>query len=82
MAIQFSKYTARSAKRGEAERARQREMIAAAGGWYNYLKGERLKREAAAADTKARAEGQAEAKGGDAEGNIAEDCELSRWTMY
>ena len=68
MAIQFSRqYTARSVKRGEAERARQREMIAAAGGWYNYLKGERLKREAAAADTKARAEGQAEAeaKGGD-----------------
>ena len=62
MLHQSRQYTARGAKRGADERRRQRELVEAAGGWYAYLKGERLKREAEAqtASAKAGAEDKAE----------------------
>lgn len=55
-------YTARSARRGEQERAAQRELIEKSGGWFLYLKGQRRQREQAEAEGQEVTHGQGNGK--------------------
>lgn len=43
-------FTKRSAKRGETEREQHKKLVQEAGGWFLYMRGQRLKREQAEAE--------------------------------